>query len=687
MIKKELGGGRIGSGKKMNVEMHNYYRSSHNLGRQFRTSMAPGVLIPFLVELGLNGDTFDIDLDTLIRTHPTVGPVFGSFKVQLDIFEAPIRLYNRQLHNDKLNVGMHMEKVIFPQMRIVGQNITTNAGDPNAQQINQSSLLAYLGVRGLGKRTTTEKNIIERRIQAMPLLMYWEIYKNYYANKQEEIGVVVSGTVEQEIIPKVSQIAITRKDSTVTEYINNFQRPIGNQPGAGAINRLPIRINEGDNVTIIGAGLTTSNILCTLEDATTEDIEEFAGTVNIQVWDDNKNISWTQGSDKTIIIHEETQSYWNWDGINLGTTGGKISLRQFPLSNIDDMRETIFSQPNEVPLTIGPYEDEGDIATWPYLATVGISGEGVNAECNSKTTMAGLGLKTYQSDRFNNWLNTEWIDGAGGITEITSIDTSSGSFTMDALVLARKIWTMLNRTMVSGGSYYDWQESTYGEKVTRRCETPMYCGGMSTEIIFGEVVSSSDSGANGEDQPLGTLAGKGGEVREKNRGGTVRIKVQEPSFIMGLVSITPRIDYSQGNKWWTRLETMNDLHKPELDGIGFQELITDEMAAWDTTIDSGGRVIYKSAGKQPSWIEYMTSQSETYGNFAVPTSEMFMTLNRQYQMGYPDRNIRDLTTYIDPEKYDYIFAVKKLGAQNFWMQIGMDITARRKMSAKIIPNL
>ena len=39
-------------------------------------------------------------------------------------------------------------------------------------------------------------------------------------------------------------------------------------------------------------------------------------------------------------------------------------------------------------------------------------------------------------------------------------------------------------------------------------------------------------------------------------------------------SHTPRIDYSQGNKWWTRLESMDDFHKPTLDAIGFQELIT-----------------------------------------------------------------------------------------------------------------
>ena len=49
--------------------------------------------------------------------------------------------------------------------------------------------------------------------------------------------------------------------------------------------------------------------------------------------------------------------------------------------------------------------------------------------------------------------------------------------------------------------------------------------------------------------------------------------------------------------------------------------------------------------------------------------------------------IKDLTTYIDPTKYNYAFASQDLEEQNFWVQIGMNIQARRKMSAKIIPNL
>jgi hypothetical protein len=193
-------------------------------------------------------------------------------------------------------------------------------------------------------------------------------------------------------------------------------------------------------------------------------------------------------------------------------------------------------------------------------------------------------------------------------------------------------------------------------------------------------------------QPLGTLAGRG-RLTGKNKGGKIKIKVDEPSYIIGLVSLTPRIDYSQGNKWDTNLKTMNDLHKPALDAIGYQDLITDQMAWFDTECNANGTVTYSTAGKQPAWINYMTNVNQTRGTFAEkidPNSEdeggsMFMTLNRQYEQGA--NGIQDLTTYVDPSKFNSIFADSSLSSQNFWVQISNKILARRKMSAKVIPNL
>lgn len=134
---------------------------------------------------------------------------------------------------------------------------------------------------------------------------------------------------------------------------------------------------------------------------------------------------------------------------------------------------------------------------------------------------------------------------------------------------------------------------------------------------------------------------------------------------------------------------MDDLHKPGLDQIGFQDLICEHMAWWDTTWNNGlADWEQHAAGKQPAWINYMTSVNKTYGNFAIQNNEMFMTLNRRYELDTDSTlRIKDLTTYIDPTKFNNIFAETALDAQNFWVQIACDITARQKMSAKVMPNL
>ena len=96
----------------------------------------------------------------------------------------------------------------------------------------------------------------------------------------------------------------------------------------------------------------------------------------------------------------------------------------------------------------------------------------------------------------------------------------------------------------------------------------------------------------------------------------------------------------------------------------FQDLTTNKMAWWDETITTDGKKQLKTVGKQPAWLDYMTNYNKVFGNFAIEDNEMFMTLNRKYEMD-ENSSIADLTTYIDPEKYNYIFADTSLDAMNF----------------------
>ena len=124
------------------------------------------------------------------------------------------------------------------------------------------------------------------------------------------------------------------------------------------------------------------------------------------------------------------------------------------------------------------------------------------------------------------------------------------------------------------------------------------------------------------------------------------------------------------------IETLDDLHKPQLDGIGFQDRLYKNINSSAKKED-----LIKSIGKQPAWLDYMTSFNRNYGNFALIENEGWMCLNRVFG------DIDTYTTYVQPHLYNNIFADTEVTAQNFWVQIAFDVEARRVMSAKIIPNL
>ena len=674
-ITKTLGGDRVGSGQKMTVQLENFGRASFNIGCIVATDQAAGTIVPYFCDIATNGTTYYIDMATKTRTLPTVGPLFGSFKHQLDWFSIPIRLYIGALHNNALGIGMNMAQIKMPKMDLLVyyDKKTPHTEQFNNKQISQDSLLAYLGIRGLGRAS---QNGTYRRFPAIFYLAYWDIYKNYYANKQEGIGMMIGPNNSQWKEFEAGK-EIANSDSNYTLSEDTLMRA-GENAFLTVANETPASKSSNPNNYEIAKAEGDNNVYVAIED--------------------NPNIDWWINDGNIFTIHFNVD--WTIPGGTpvLKLNEKKIQLMDFPLENIDNMRERILATPKTTELIISNTDEGMQRPYAPSYYKLRTNESNFTNGVGSYFSQCGLALRTYLSDRFNNWLSSEWIDGATGVNEISAVDVSEGKLTMDALILAKKVFNMLNRIAVSDGTYNSWQEAVYGVTAARMAESPIYCGGMSSEIVFDEVVSNSvATNAAGEEEPLGSLAGRGADRGSKG-GQSIKIKITEPSMIMCLGSIVPRIFYSEGNKWWTMIDTMNDLHKPSLDAIGFQDLLTEEMAAWSTELvesdQNPAEPNYKAVGKQTSWIEYQTNVNQSFGGFAAGGELDWMVLNRPYhtnkfiQSEDDDKPlIGDATTYIDPQLFNRAFADTKLTAKNFWVQVAFDITARRVMSAKQIPNL
>lgn len=693
-MKVSIGKNTLGGGKKMMTRLNNYNRSTHDLSHVCRTSAAVGTLIPTFYQLVLPGDTFPIQTRCHTLTHPTIGPLFGSFKQQNDFFFCPIRLYNAMLHNNALNVGLNMKQVKFPIFPIsynlyTDKNKMKGSNDSLLNEVNPSSLVAYTGVRALS--TLAPYGSTMKTLNCIKLMMYYDIFKNYYANKQEKNFYVISGNtyyLYKTVAGSLGegQMSLTLANSSnkqsswtiVPTGVPNYIGATGDYPKKNTDHQvwvLAIKpytqdkksgqievsismqtgwlVETGGNV----GGLKTIQIYGTINNLIEKEV-----LTNITKSTSNAvaGVEYYRINDVTFLPTEQTfKTYFYINKPSLATSV-EARYNSYDLEMIDAMRENVLMAGRTQYIV----EDQFIVDLFKPIQTE----NGTAPSCSQP--LVGLALKTYQSDINTNWVNTEWLDGDTGINTITAIDTSGGSFTLDTLNLAKKVYTMLNRIAVSDGSYNAWIQTVYTSGGLNHVETPIYLGGSSLEIEFQEVVNNSGT----EDQPLGTLAGRG--IATNHKGGNIVFKADEPGYIFCITSLTPRVDYFQGNEWDNYLLTLDDLHKPQLDGIGFQDRLYRAVNA-----NTPYAMASKSIGKQPAWIEYMTSVNKTYGNFALIENEGWMCLNRIFG------DISTYTTYIFPHLYNNIFADTDITAQNFWIQIAFNIKPRRVMSAKVIPNI
>lgn len=636
-ITKTIGKNTIGDNNKMKVRLKNYEMSTHDLSTVFRSTMASGVLTPCLKLVAQKGDIFDIQMVNKTLTRPTVGPLFGAYKLQHFIFTVPIRLYNSWLHNNRTGIGLKMSDIKLP--------ILSTSAQSAGIKFNQSSLMAYLGVRGYRKSGSTGQVLC----QAIPILGYLDIFKNYFANTQEKNFYMVTG-----LTTKPNRIGITGRVKYAIpgrlEFV--YVTPTGN---------LTIELTSTNGTLSEPTSWYSvwTRILLkvkTVDGVTWENATKYASTANGPsiVLDRLGN-----GALGGFQVSEEALSFFKSSYTN---------LTSYPLENIDLIRDTILSTKGNTYLNI----NQNTAGTGLSICASIFQARYAN--------LGGLLLKTYDSDVFQNWIQTDWIDGENGISAISAVAVQDGVITIDSLNLQQKVYSMLNRIAVSGGTYRDWLETVYTTgNYMERPETPIFEGGMSQLIQFEEVISKSAT----ENQPLGELAGRGVSTKP-NSSGKIHFKVTEPAYIMGIAAITPLIDYSQGNDWdMVNLKTMDDFHKPALDGIGYEDSMNNQRAWWTRDVENRNDT---AAGKTVAWINYMTNFNKTFGNFASEESESFMCLNRNYERT-SENTISDLTTYIDPAKHNEIFADTDLGSQNFWVQTAFDIKVRRNISAKQIPNI
>lgn len=369
---------------------------------------------------------------------------------------------------------------------------------------------------------------------------------------------------------------------------------------------------------------------------------------------------------KSYYVNTQEENFY-FLGEGSATSGDPVpAIKSGLLSDLDEFRKAI--------LRSNPTQNSN-------IGALALSLDNPLAPKHFRYPSGGLFLRTYLPDRFTVFVNTV---GYNATLSSSLVDVSAGSFNLDQLRFAEALNGMLQRTLVAGRRYSDWQQVQFGGSLKGPIECPEFICSFNSDMYFEDVVQTS--GQTDESNHLGSLGSRGvGSIMKRRH----KYYVRENGFLIGIYSIIPRVSYFEGTRHWLRWQKISDRHVPAMDGIGFQDLSADDLYSRASTQNPANpwKPLSPSIGKQPAWVEYMTRVNELHGLFAKRDAYMPLVYARRFQASGQNPGTLAYTTYINPTGYNYPFADASLSAENYWCQFRFRVSARRAISKRVMPHL
>lgn len=623
--------------------------SNFDISSVTRMSAKPGVLYPVFIQDMLPGETINLNIQSLIKTYPTLAPLMGTFKVQFDIFRCPLRYYVPRMDGqdqDAITTGKKLPQIYMPYIPFAydEENEEYNAIYGPYDMIRPGTIFDYFLNSCYMSLPISQVDAGHDKVFHFPAhyyKAYWDIFRSYYINQQEPGHYY---TVEKlQDVEISSQTGISTNSRVSDFFMEHDFRTISNVSDIGYI-----------------------------------DIDPESST--------------SYSPDFVPSIFSKT----------VGITG-----KGFKNVATDFIGAYAITDAETIPT----YLQEGDIVL-PGLSFV----KGSQYFFTHQYKYAfprGLACRTYRNDYITAVLNSDKCSSA---KQYVNVQNNKVSIT--EITFANKLQNYLELSVAAGSRYKEWVRSQFGVSPHDDLMMPELLGSISTWLNFEDVIQTSDE----VNQPLGTLAGKGSGLL--SNGKTFDIYAEEHAICMVMMSIIPQVDYYQGMPKCMLKETFDDIFKPALDNIGYQDLFEFEVSALNDrnswlmeTSDSIGSSEaiptyrknytgdqYKadrvtSLGKQPAWLEYKTGLNHVHGDFVdslrywTNAREMFSpqewhrgTESAQNPTKQKD-SVKHYSSYIDPSQWNNAFADSSLDSENFLVQIRFGAFRRSPMSKNLLRKL
>lgn len=283
---------------------------------------------------------------------------------------------------------------------------------------------------------------------------------------------------------------------------------------------------------------------------------------------------------------------------------------------------------------------------------------------------------------------------------------ANGVTTIDEIRQKSHIQMLADRVYLSGGRYRSLLKTVFGYTSYKSLHMPELLGVTRHLIDPSNITAMSASNVDGNVVELGQ---KGANIDRFNKGGNIRIKVDEDGYVMFLCSITPLVTYSQGFKPNALRFNFMDDFTPQMQRIGFNGVPRIYYSAYPDTqvvpvddVHTVQRYNYSTiVGKTGKWMDEMTDVNHCYGEF-TPGYGMYsdMVLSRKYTKiqsvaGIPVddyvpvyyKQTFDLNPYVNPLDYNDIFAMQNIEDDPWSIHITLQINAKRPILKRFTPTL
>lgn len=300
----------------------------------------------------------------------------------------------------------------------------------------------------------------------------------------------------------------------------------------------------------------------------------------------------------------------------------------------------------------------------------------------------GLLLTTYEMD-----LNRALLSSNVGKTK-SSVDTSTGSFTIDTFRFRNAVQKAIDKFDLSGGRLSSWLRTLWKVKPDKSLDKAELLHVASSYIGNTDIISTAntlDVTGTGDSTLGSSLAQQAGYTIGRVDGDTDHYLSNSYGVFICCGSLIPIVSYSQGMDPCDFHLNFQDCYLPDYASFGYQGVPARELAVQLRCVNSVSRAQYQApipprldsvVGKRVAWQEYRTAVDRATGNFAIGGPLSYWTFARFYGcVAFEDTgffvtgtkglklrvipNTFSTSTYVWPRLYNYLFAQTDDAAQNF----------------------